>query len=179
MDAIHQTTDQTDTTQCGFCNEELGTQQPQTTLECQHICHIKCLLIHVAACHQIEVRSKCCVCDVDIISQATQTAIFEKAEDLMVEIRRMRRGLVQESPTPIPITTSTSTSSSESTTAYKELLGVMHTLKEASKDAKYSKVRIAALETLTTALRLLLLSPLLPYQQQLAAIILLEVILLA
>jgi hypothetical protein len=97
----------------------------------------------------------------------------------MVEIRRMRRGLVQESPTPIPITTSTSTSSSESTTAYKELLGVMHTLKEASKDAKYSKVRIAALETLTTALRLLLLSPLLPYQQQLAAIILLEVILLA
>ena len=86
MNEIHQETNQEDETQCGFCEEELG-QLPQTTLECQHICHTRCLLINVAACHQADLRSKCTLCQSVIISRDTQLAIFQKAEELMTVIR--------------------------------------------------------------------------------------------
>jgi hypothetical protein len=65
---------------CGFCKQSL--EGSQTTLECGHVCHLQCLLIDVAVCHQIDIRSKCKTCDVDIVSVDTQEQIFRRADEI-------------------------------------------------------------------------------------------------
>ena len=77
-DAMESGPDETEV--CGFCNESL--RGNQVTLECTHTCHLQCLLIDVAANHQLDRRSKCKRCDVEIISADTQVQMFAKADEI-------------------------------------------------------------------------------------------------
>jgi len=65
---------------CGFCDEPLG--DTHVTLECTHTCHLRCLVIDVAANHQNDLRSKCKSCDLEIVSLDTQLQIFAKADEM-------------------------------------------------------------------------------------------------
>jgi len=70
----------TETEVCGFCKESL--RGNQVTLECTHTCHLQCLVIDVAACHQLDRRSKCNSCNAEIVSADTQVQIFAKADEI-------------------------------------------------------------------------------------------------
>jgi len=66
---------------CGFC-EDLLTEYSTCVLECNHTFHFRCVLIDVAARHQLDRLSSCPTCNEYIVSHEMQTSIFEKANEL-------------------------------------------------------------------------------------------------
>lgn len=66
---------------CVFCQESF-TDTKQVTLECNHLCHLRCLLIHTAATHQVDMMLQCTYCNEFIINDTIQRDIFEKADIL-------------------------------------------------------------------------------------------------
>jgi len=66
---------------CVFC-EELFTDTKQVTLECNHQCHLRCLLIHTAATHQVDIMLQCPNCTEFIINDTIQRDIYQKADVL-------------------------------------------------------------------------------------------------
>ena len=73
--------DQEQTHNCGFCQESLS-DGSTCNLECNHRFHFRCVLIDVAAKHQVDQRSMCPTCNENIISPEVRLMIFEKADEL-------------------------------------------------------------------------------------------------
>ena len=69
-------------TTCGFCNEEVN-ESRVIPLECGHIFHAVCILIDVAAQHQNDSMSRCPECNEYIVTPEMQTAIFNRAHNLI------------------------------------------------------------------------------------------------
>jgi hypothetical protein len=74
---------------CRFCHDPL-TDYSTCNLECNHIFHFRCVLIDVAAKHQIDQRSICPTCNEDIISTDMRMSIFAKAEELTDQLADQR-----------------------------------------------------------------------------------------
>jgi hypothetical protein len=69
-------------TLCGFCKEQVN-EGRSIPLECGHICHAVCILIDVAAQHQNDSVSRCPECNEYIVTPEMQTAMFNRANDLL------------------------------------------------------------------------------------------------
>jgi len=69
-------------TVCGFCKEQVNDARI-IPLECGHICHAVCILIDVAAQHQNDSVSRCPECDEYIVTPEMQTAMFNRAHNLI------------------------------------------------------------------------------------------------
>jgi len=77
---------------CGFCKDILD-ESRVIQLECGHTCHAVCILIDVAAQHQIDSVSRCPECNEYIVTHEMQTAMFERADTLS---RRFRGDIEEE-----------------------------------------------------------------------------------
>jgi len=80
------------TNTCVFCQESF-TDTKQVTLECNHQCHLRCLLIHTAATHQVDMMLQCTHCNEFVINDDIQGDIYQTAD--MLALGNNRREIEQ------------------------------------------------------------------------------------
>jgi len=66
---------------CILCNESLENTK-QVSLECNHICHLRCLLINSCAYYQSDVPFRCTQCEKTVIQEDIYNEIQTKADML-------------------------------------------------------------------------------------------------